>query len=153
MHSTQASPAPFPIMLRTALILAGSSGTLSLMRFGRNVLIARLLGVEDYGIASTFALIMALVEMLSDLGLARFVVQDREGDNPSLVAAIHALGILRGAMLSIAIVVFADPIAAFLGQPDLGWAYRVLALMPLVRAIGTLDSVRQQRTMRFGLMV
>jgi O-antigen/teichoic acid export membrane protein len=140
-------------MLRTALLLAGSSGAVSLMRFGRNVLLARLIGVEDYGVASTFALLMALVEMLSDLGITRFVVHDRDGDRPGFVAAVQALDVLRGTLLAALVFAFADPIAAFLGQPGLGWAYRVLAVMPLLRALVHLDVMRQQRTMRFGLMV
>jgi len=140
-------------MLKTALLLAGSSGVVSAMRFGRNVLLARLIGVEDYGIASTFALIMALVEMLSDLGLGRFVVHDREGDNPGFVAAIQALEILRGAVLATLVFAFADPVAAFFGHPGLGWAYRIVAVMPLLIAMVHLDIMRQQRAMRFGLMV
>ena len=88
-------------MLKIAVLLAGSRGLLSVLRFARNVLVARLIGVEDYGIASTFALLMALVEMLSDLGLGRFLVQDREGGHPQVVAAIQGLVLLRGAIISI----------------------------------------------------
>lgn len=140
-------------MLKVAFFLAGSSGVVSAMRFGRNVLLARLLGVEDYGIASTFALLMVLVEMLSDLGLTRFVVQDREGDSPGFVAAIQGLDVIRGAILAVLVFAFAEPIAVFFGQPGLGWAYQVLALVPLLHAAIHLDIMRQQRTMRFGLMV
>lgn len=140
-------------MLRTAFLLAGSSGALALMRFGRNVLLARLIGVEDYGIASTFALLMAMIDLLTDVGLPRFVVQDREGDHPKVVAAIQGLGLIRGVVLSALVFALADPIAALLGQPGLGWAYRIFAVIPLLRAIGHLDVARQQRAMRFGLMV
>jgi O-antigen/teichoic acid export membrane protein len=140
-------------LLRTAFLLAGSSGVVSAMRFGRNVLLARLIGVEDYGIASTFALLMVLVEMLSDLGLGRLVVQDREGDSPGFVAAIQGLDVVRGAILALLVFAFADPIASFFGQPGLGWAYRLLALVPLLHAAIHLDVMRQQRTMRFGLMI
>ena len=140
-------------MLRTALLLAGSSGALSAMRFGRNVLLARLLGVEDYGIAATFALLMALVETLSDLGLKLFVVRDREGESPGFLAAMQGLSALRGAILAALVFALADPIAALLGQPGLGWAYRLFAVMPLLRSMVHLDVMRQQRAMRFGLMV
>jgi O-antigen/teichoic acid export membrane protein len=140
-------------MLRTAVLLAGSGGVIALMRFARNVLLARLLGVEDFGIASTFALLMAMVEMLSDLGIRTFVVQNREGDRPEFLAAVQGLALLRGACLSILIVALADPIAALLGQPELGWAYRILAIVPLLRAAVNLDGMRQQRALRFGLTV
>jgi O-antigen/teichoic acid export membrane protein len=140
-------------MLKIAVLLAGSRGLLSVLRFARNVLVARLIGVEDYGIASTFALLMALVEMLSDLGLGRFLVQDREGGHPQVVAAIQGLVLLRGAIISILVFALADPIASLLGQPGLGWAYRIFAAIPLLRALVHLDIMRQQRDMRFGLMI
>lgn len=140
-------------MLKILLVLASSQGLISLMRFGRNILIARLIGVEDFGIASTFALLMSLVEMLSDIGLARLVIQDRNGDAPDFVAAIHGLVLLRGAGLSLIVFLLADPIAALLGQPGLGAAYRVIAVIPVLRALNNLDSARQQRSMRFGLMI
>jgi O-antigen/teichoic acid export membrane protein len=140
-------------MLKTALLLAGSGGVVSVLRFGRNALLARMIGVEDFGIASTFALLMALVEMLSDFALGRLVVQDRGGDDPGFIAAIHGLAIARGAILTALVFVLADPIAALLGQPGLGWAYRLLAPMPLLGAMVHLDIMRQQRAMRFGLMV
>jgi O-antigen/teichoic acid export membrane protein len=140
-------------VLRIALFLAGSSGALALMRFGRNVLLARLIGVEDFGIASTFALLMALVQTLSDLGLRALVVQDREGDSPGFIAAIHGLAVLRGAALSMLVFALADPIAVLLGQPGLGWAYRIFAVLPFLRALVHLDIARQQRAMRFGLPI
>jgi O-antigen/teichoic acid export membrane protein len=140
-------------MLRIAILLAGSRGVLALMRFGRNVFLARLIGVEDFGIASTFALLMAVVQMLSDIGLRALVVQDREGDSPGFIDAIHGLSVLRGALLAAAVFALADPIAALLGQPGLGWAYRIFAVLPLLRAFAHLDPARQQRAMRFGLTI
>lgn len=140
-------------MLKILLLLASSQGLISLMRFGRNILIARLIGVEDFGIASTFALLMSLVEMLSDIGMSRLVIQDRDGNDPDFVAAIHGLMLLRGAGLSLIVFLLADPIAALLGQPGLGAAYRVMAVIPVLRALNNLDTARQQRSMRFGLMI
>jgi O-antigen/teichoic acid export membrane protein len=56
-------------------------------------------------------------------------------------------------MLAALVFALAEPIAALLGQPGLGWAYRVFAVIPLLRALMHLDVMRQQRTMRFGLMI
>ena len=140
-------------MLKIALLLASSGGAASVLRFGRNVLIARLIGVEDYGIASTFALLMSLTELLSDFGLGRFLIQDRDGESAAFVAAVQSISIVRGFMLAAVVVALADPIAALLGQPELGWAYRILATVPLLRSLGHFDVARQQRSMRFGLMI
>ena len=73
--------------------------------------------------------------------------------SPAFVAAVQSISIVRGCMLAAVVVALADPIAALLGQPELGWAYRILAAIPLLRRWCHFDVARQQRAMRFGLMI
>ena len=47
-------------MLKTATVLLGSNVSVAVLKMLRNVLLARLLSVENYGIASTFAVVFAL---------------------------------------------------------------------------------------------
>lgn len=101
------------------------------MGFARNLLVARMLGVEDYGIAVTFALSTAIVEMTSTFGLQQLIVQAREGDDPDWQAGLQGFHLLRGVLAAAALFVLAQPIAIFFGIPDLVWAYQVLALVPL----------------------
>lgn len=140
-------------MLKSGLTLTAGRAAIILLSFSRNILLARLIGVEDYGVATTFAIIATLVEGLSDLGFERFVIQDREGDSVAAVAAVQLLVLARGAVLAAVVLVAADPIAALLGQPDLGWAYRIYAVVPPLRAMQHLDVMRLQRAMRFGPLI
>ena len=76
--------------LKSGLLLSGGSIASSMCSFGRNIIIARLISVENFGIAATLALTMSLVEMASNLSLDRLIVQDPEGDSPRLQATAHA---------------------------------------------------------------
>lgn len=136
-------------MLRSGLILTGGRAAYSLVRFVRNLLIARLIGVEEFGIASTFLITFSFLEMVTDLALAQLIVQHKDGNDPRFVAAIKGLDVLRGLCLGGLIFIFAGEIAVLFGNPDLVWAYQLIALQPVLIALSHPDQARLQREMRF----
>lgn len=140
-------------MLGKALIVFSGNAFGSLMKFLRNLVLARLLEVEDYGIAATFAISLAIVEMLSELGLRQMIVQDRDGDNPRMQATLQGFQVLRACIAMIGLFAVAHPLAAFLGIPDVAWAYQVLAIVPFLRGFYHFDLERMTRRMRFWPVV
>lgn len=127
------------------LILSGNAVT-SLLTLLRNLLVARLIPVEDYGVAATFAVVMAFVEMISAFGLQQMVVQSRT-NNPDWQAALQGFQVLRAAISAAALFLAAGPIGTFLGVPEVAWAYQVLALAPLLNGLVHLDIFRLHRRM------
>ena len=136
-------------MIRSGLLLTAGNISVALLGFMRNVLVARLISVENFGIASTFAITMALVEMSSNMALDRLIVQAKDGEAPSLQATIHALQAMRGVAGAALLFAIAGPLATFFGVPDVAWAYQWLAIIPLVRGLAHTDMFRLQRAMRF----
>ena len=53
--------------------------------FARNMILARLLSKADFGIAATFGLVLTLMEFTAKMGIGRFVVQDKEGNDPGFL--------------------------------------------------------------------
>ncbi len=140
-------------MLRKAgLILSGNAAT-AVMLLARNILVARLIPVADFGIASTFAVTMAIVEMLSTLGLQQQIIRDIRGEDPRLQHALQGFQLIRGMISAAVLWLIADPIATFLGIPQAAWAYQWLALVPLLNALVHFDIYRLNRQMRFGPML
>ena len=78
-------------MLKQGLLLITANILSALLRMVRNVLIARLISVEDFGIASTFAMAVGLVETMSYIGLDRLIIQARDGEEPNLLATLNAI--------------------------------------------------------------
>jgi O-antigen/teichoic acid export membrane protein len=140
-------------VFRTALlILSGNVGG-SLLGLVRNLLIARLISVENYGIAATFAMAMSIVEMLSNIGLQQQIVQNRDGDDPRFQASLQGFHLLRGLIAGATLFLAAGWIAVFLGIPEIAWAYQVLAIIPVVRGLQHFDIHRFKRRMRFHVDV
>jgi len=117
--------------------------------FVRTLLIARLLGVEEYGIAATFAVSMTAVEALTAFGLQHLLVQDTAGDDPELQAGVQGLHLLRSFLAGGFLLLLARPYAAFLGLEDYTWAYSILALAPVLMGFLHFDHLRMNRKFVF----
>ncbi len=140
-------------MVRAGLFILSGNAATSLMLLVRNLLVARLIPVTDYGIAATFAIAMAAVEMASALGLQQQIVQARDGDDPRFQAALQGFQVLRGALAAAALFFLATPLAGFLGVPEVAWAYQLLACVPLLNALQHFDIHRLNREMVFAPVV
>lgn len=140
-------------MLRSALLVLSGNAFASLLQLARNLIVARMLSVADYGVASTFVVALAVVEMASALGLQHQIVQAREGDDVRFQAALQGFQVLRGLLSGAVFFVVAGPMASFMGIPEVVWAYRLMALVPVLNALVHFDIYRLNREMVFWPML
>jgi len=120
------------------------------LRFVRNLICARILCPADFGIAATCALATTLLEMVTDLGLERMLVQDKEGDDDRLGATAQLLLVLRGFLIAGVLFALADPLAVWFKAPQAVSAFRVMAVLPILSGLVHRDTIRFQRELRFG---
>ena len=132
-------------MFRNVVLIFSGNVFSAILGLVRNMLVARLLSVEHFGIASTFAISMSVVEMLTALGLHQLIIQDSNGDNPRLQAGLQGFHLLRGVLSSILLFLLAQPIANFMGTGDIVWAYQMLAFIPVLNGMIHFDIFRLQR--------
>jgi len=135
-----------------ALILSGNAAA-SVLTLARNLVLARLVPVADYGIASTVALVVAAVEMVTALGLQQQIVQARHGDDARFQAALQGFQLLRGVLAGIALALIAGPMADLLGVPEAAAGYRLLGLVPILNALQHFDIHRLNRHNRFAPLI
>lgn len=137
------------LVFRTVLLILSGNATASLLTLVRNLVIARLITVEDYGVAATFAVVMAIVEMLSTLGLQQQIIQSKSGDDPKFQASLQGFNVLRGVIAASILFVSAGAIANFLNIPEVAWAYQLMALVPLFNGLMHFDIHRLTRAMNY----
>ncbi|WP_425041414.1 oligosaccharide flippase family protein [Primorskyibacter sp. S187A] len=140
-------------MLKSAGLVFISQVVMMVVLFLRNILIARLISVEDFGLAVNLSIAVAFIENASYIGMQRMIVQDRDGESRHFQAALHMLQVIRGVLGGLAALALAIPYAHFIGVPEVGWAFAVLALLPLLRGFQHLDFARFERNMQFGATV
>ncbi|MCB2114979.1 MAG: oligosaccharide flippase family protein [Rhodobacteraceae bacterium] len=132
-------------MLKKAFMLVSGDAFGSALLLLRNLIVARLVSPEDYGIASTFAVAMSIVEMLSYLGLNLMIVVDKDGDAPQMQKVLQGFQVLRGVMSSAVLFAISVPYARFLGIEHVAWAFQVIAAIPFINSLQHFDMHRLKR--------
>ena len=140
-------------MLRSAALILSGNAAGALMTLARNLMVARMITVEHYGIAATFAIAVSIAEMMSNFGLRQQIVQAAEGEDARFQAGLQGFSLLRGLVAGAALFLLARPIADFLNIPDIAWAFQLMALVPVMNALIHFDVERLTRAMRFWPMV
>jgi O-antigen/teichoic acid export membrane protein len=139
-----------PIVIKSGLILTFFNGLAAMLGLIRNIMIARLLSVDDFGIASTFAMTMAFVDMSANVGIDRLIVQAKDGQSERFQSTLQSFQVLRGLFGGVALFLLAAPLAKLFGTPNALWAYQLMALIPVIRGFANLDLNRFQRLRKFG---
>lgn len=137
-------------MLKSGLTLLSGNAAAALLLLLRNLAVAALIPVADYGVAATFAIVMAVVEMATDLGLHQQIVQSDKGEDARFQHALQGFQVLRGVMAGAVLFALAAPLAAFMGVPEVAWAYQLLAVVPVLNGLQHFDMHRLNRMMVFG---
>jgi O-antigen/teichoic acid export membrane protein len=127
---------------RAYFAASGISQFAALLRY---VLLARLLGPEQLGLAATLILTGAFFDLISETAADRFLIQDRDGDRVEVQRLVQLVLALRGAGIAVAMAVFAWPIALFYKAPELAPALAILGISPLIGGFLHLDMRRVQR--------
>ncbi|MGD1924831.1 MAG: oligosaccharide flippase family protein [Paracoccaceae bacterium] len=134
---------------RDGLALGAANAAGALIILGRNILIARMVSVEEFGIAGTLAIAVTLIEAGTNLSIDRYAIRASAGVRRRGVATLHAMQAARGLVGAVLILLFAAAYARMMGVPHLSGSYQLLALVPLLRGLMHLDIQRAQRQMAF----
>lgn len=117
--------------------------------FARTIILARLLGAQEFGIAAAINTLGAVVEMISFLGLDRYLVFAVAGGGAPALAASHVLTLVRGGICALVTLALAWPVARLVGAGQFGWQFALLALVPLLRGFIHLGVYQMQRAHDF----
>ena len=96
------------------------------MRFVVNMLLARLLAPEQFGLMALVLASIGLFETLTEVGVRQSVIQNKKGDTPEFLNIAWWFSGIRGVGLYLIGVIAAPYVAHFYGEP---------ALVPLLRVV------------------
>ncbi len=116
----------------TALSVMGF-GSSQIIRLGSNLILTRILFPEAFGLMALVQVVVAGLEMFSDLAIGPSVVRSARGDEPRFLNTAWTLQIMRGLVLWLVACAGAGPIARFYEQPELALIIPVVALSTLIQ--------------------
>jgi len=126
------------VLRGAALGLAGHAGS-QLLRLASNLILARLLFPEAFGVMALAWLVVNALTMLSDVGVRSSVIRDDRGDDRRFLHTAWTLQVVRGVLLWLAASVLAIPLAEFYGEPLLA---QIVPVAALVAPIAGFESIR-----------
>jgi O-antigen/teichoic acid export membrane protein len=112
----------------TALAYAGSQA----LRLASNLILARLLFPEAFGLMALVSVVLVGLQMFSDMGLSPAIARSARGDDPAFLDTAWTLQIGRGVVLWLGASLLAWPMATFYDAPDLRALIPVAALSLLI---------------------
>ena len=132
----------------TTKALRGSIWTLigyggaQVMRLLSNLILARLLFPEAFGLMALVNVFLQGLQMFSDIGIGPSIIQNKGGDQPDFLHTAWTLQIIRGFVLWLVTLLLAWPVAKFFAvtNPDAMQLVRLLPVVALTALIGGFTS-------------
>jgi O-antigen/teichoic acid export membrane protein len=115
------------------------------LAFGRNIIIGRSLGVEEFGIASTYVIAGAFLALLSDVSINKLLVQSPNGGTKKYLGTAHSLSLFNHVFTAVGLLLCARWFAEFFESPDRVAEFYWLAAIPLIKGFQNLRLIQVQR--------
>lgn len=164
-HSAPVPPSD-RISLKQRVLNAGAwslagYGLSQAIRFGTNLLLARLLMPEMFGVMAIATMVMVALALFTDLGLRQVIVQSRRGNDQLFLNTAWVTQILRGVVLwlgalCIALLIFLAnyaelvPKGSVYADPSLPYVIAVLSVSVVIGSFSTTKLHEASRNLALG---
>ena len=108
----------FSKSIRSGGILASASVVENILRFIRNIILARLLAPDAFGLMATVMAGVAMLEAFSEVGLRQSIIQNKRGSEKEYLNIIWWLSTIRGLTIYCLAWLAAPLIGEFFNRPD-----------------------------------
>ena len=132
-----------------AIWTVGTFGVSVIARFGTNVVLARLLAPEIFGIMVIVNSLRTAVEQITDVGIGQNIIYNRNGDAPNFQSTAWTLQAARGLLLFIVLVAFTVPLSYFFELPILVYILPVAGLACLISGLTSTAVFLLDRSLQF----
>ncbi len=116
---------------------------------GKVVVLARLLSPEQFGLFGIASLVLAYLEIFTETGINVFFVQG-EGKLKEYLNTAWVISILRGVLISSAIILAAPFISTFFNTPNAYYLILLIAFVPSIRGFINPAEVQFQINLEFN---
>lgn len=123
-------------MLSQISWVAGSYGASQGLRLFTNVILARLLAPQLFGVMLIINTLRTGIELLSDVGIGQNIVSNREGGKPDFFNTAWTIQIIRGILLFAIALLLARPIAEFYDSKEL------IEIIPIISVVFLLTGIQ-----------
>jgi O-antigen/teichoic acid export membrane protein len=136
-----------------AALLLMNEGYTSLVRLLANLIMTRLLYPEAFGLMLIVNLVMAALEMLSDVGVRGAVIVRQKDVDTAFIDTAWTMLAVRGALLTTGAIALAHPLSVYYEQPQLFGLIVFASLGGAITGFTSPYEIMRARNVRFGRVV
>ena len=140
-------------LFKGTLLLAAGEAVAQISSLATNIILARLLTRSDFGTASLLAMNVSIFELGGRLALENYLIQSEHGADERYLRVVHSFHAGFGVLSAVALAMSAPYVAAFFKAPDVEWALRVVAVVPLLKGLVHLEPAVAIKEFRYGRSV
>ncbi|WP_349768705.1 oligosaccharide flippase family protein [Rhodobacter sp. NTK016B] len=137
-------------IMRSSMFTIAGFGFQQAIRFGSNLILARLLFPEAFGTMALVTVLLVGLTMLSDLGIQPAIQSSKRGDEPDFLNTAWTLNMIRAVVLFAAACALAWPMAWFYDEPMLLQLIPVAAISMLLLSLEPTRAETASRHMLLG---
>jgi O-antigen/teichoic acid export membrane protein len=137
-------------VLRGSVITMLGFGGAQAIRLAGNLILARLLFPEAFGIMALVTVLLVGLAMLSDLGIAPAIQGSARGDDPEFLNTAWTLNLIRGGVLFLAGCALAWPMAVIYDEPLLLQVVPVACISLLILSLEPTRTDTAERHLNLG---
>jgi len=114
------------LALRASFVTVAGVGGRAGLRLATNVIMARLLFPEVFGVMTLVNIFVQGIQLFTDVGIGPSIIQSRRSHDPSFLDTAWTMQVVRGCAIWLCLLLIAWPASLFYEQPQL------VALLPVV---------------------
>ncbi len=114
----------------------------------RTVVLARVLGPQDFGIVAVALMSQTILDVLSNTGFRSALIQ-KKGDIRGYLDTAWTVGLVRYCLLGASLFLLASPVAAFFGVPQSRPVIQMVAAAFLLRGLQNIGLVYLRKDLAF----
>jgi O-antigen/teichoic acid export membrane protein len=137
-----------PNVARGTRNTAVSQVVTQVVRFGTNIVLARLLTPEDFGIVAVALVVSTLLDQIKDFGTGSAIIQ-RPSVDDRLLNSVFYLNLALGALLGLSLYVGAGTVARLLGNPEAAGVLQAFSILTVVTSLAQIHNSLLRRNLRF----
>jgi O-antigen/teichoic acid export membrane protein len=137
-------------LLQGTIWTVGSFSIVQLLRVATNVILARLLAPELFGIMQIVYSLRTGVELISDVGIGQNIIYNENANEPDFYNTAWTLQVIRGIVLWLVFSAAAWPAANFYRTPILLYIIPIAALTIVFFGFFSTSRFLLQKRMKFG---
>jgi O-antigen/teichoic acid export membrane protein len=123
------------------------------LRLVSNIILARLLFPEAFGLMAIVSVFVAGLNMFSDLGIGPSIVYNRRGEEPDFLNTAWTIQIIRGAVITLGAMSLAWPVAKIYDSPELIGLLVVTGFAGVIQGFDSTALQTLQRKLQLGAII